>query len=87
MNSLVATISQALRKDRCTFISPGPVSLPEASLGFDKGITVRDPYGHALLLYQREKKRSRSRPERNKQWTQYQIHVEVLKLVSKKRQD
>ena len=53
LTSDVAIISQALRKEKVTLISPGPITLPDAALGFDNGIMVRDPDGHALLLYQR----------------------------------
>jgi len=38
---------------RVLFISPGAVSLPEASLGFTKGLVIRDPDGHAMRLVQR----------------------------------
>jgi catechol 2,3-dioxygenase-like lactoylglutathione lyase family enzyme len=39
-----------LRPSKTTFISSGPVALPNESLGFKKGLLIRDPDGHALLL-------------------------------------
>jgi hypothetical protein len=39
-----------LRPGKTTFISSGPVALPDSSLGFDRGLLIRDPDGHALLL-------------------------------------
>ncbi|HXE76369.1 MAG TPA: VOC family protein [Candidatus Xenobia bacterium] len=44
---------QRLRAARAAFVSPGAVALPKAELGFRKGLTVRDPDGHALQLIQR----------------------------------
>lgn len=35
------------------FVSPGSVALPEAILGFPKGLMVRDPDGHAMRVVQR----------------------------------
>jgi len=35
------------------FVSPGVVVLPDATLGFQKGFTVRDPDGHAMQLIER----------------------------------
>jgi catechol 2,3-dioxygenase-like lactoylglutathione lyase family enzyme len=32
------------------FISPGEISVPEGKLGFHKGLLVRDPDGHAIML-------------------------------------
>lgn len=43
----------ALRKSNGTFVSPGPVVLPESKLGFSHGLLVRDPDGHAMILIQR----------------------------------
>ncbi len=45
--------NQRLRGARATFVSPGTVTLPKSELGFSKGLTVRDPDGHALQLIQR----------------------------------
>ena len=44
---------QHLRGAKATFVSPGVVRLPKIELGFGKGLTVRDPDGHALQLLQR----------------------------------
>lgn len=41
-----------LRAARCRMISPGIVTLPDNALGFRRGLLVRDPDGHALLLTQ-----------------------------------
>jgi catechol 2,3-dioxygenase-like lactoylglutathione lyase family enzyme len=38
---------------RLPFVSPGAVAVPEASLGFRRGMLVRDPDGHALRLVER----------------------------------
>ena len=35
------------------FVSPGSVALPDASLGFSKGLLTRDPDGHAVRVVQR----------------------------------
>jgi len=40
----------ALRNSGAAFVSPGPVALPERTLGFVRGLTVRDPDGHVLRL-------------------------------------
>ncbi len=40
----------SLRADKTTFISSGPVALPDKTLGFSKGLLIRDPDGHGLLL-------------------------------------
>jgi catechol 2,3-dioxygenase-like lactoylglutathione lyase family enzyme len=42
-----------LRQSSGKCVSPGPVTLPEAALGFTKGFLVRDPDGHALMLTRR----------------------------------
>ena len=39
-----------LRAGKTTFITAGPVALPDEKLGFNKGMLIRDPDGHALLL-------------------------------------
>ena len=39
-----------LRPGKTTFVSSGLVALPDKSLGFNKGLLIRDPDGHALLL-------------------------------------
>ena len=45
--------NQRLRGAHATFVSPGNVTLPKGELGFGKGLTVRDPDGHAVQLVQR----------------------------------
>ncbi len=35
------------------FVSPGAVTVPDAGLGFSKGMLVRDPDGHAMRLVRR----------------------------------
>jgi catechol 2,3-dioxygenase-like lactoylglutathione lyase family enzyme len=42
----------ALFGDRVVFVSPGPVTLPDSSLGFARGLMVRDPDGHAVRVVQ-----------------------------------
>ena len=42
----------ALRASNGSFVSPGPVVLPEPKLGFINGLLVRDPDGHAMMLVQ-----------------------------------
>jgi catechol 2,3-dioxygenase-like lactoylglutathione lyase family enzyme len=39
-----------LRPGKATFVSPGSVALPKNELGFNKGLLIRDPDGHPLLL-------------------------------------
>ncbi len=43
----------ALRERRTAFVSPGPVTLPDRTLGFLRGLTARDPDGHVLRLIER----------------------------------
>jgi catechol 2,3-dioxygenase-like lactoylglutathione lyase family enzyme len=40
----------ALRTNGAAFVSPGPVALPDRTLGFLRGLTARDPDGHVLRL-------------------------------------
>lgn len=40
----------ALRSQGARFVSPGAVTLPDRTLGFLRGLTARDPDGHALRL-------------------------------------
>jgi catechol 2,3-dioxygenase-like lactoylglutathione lyase family enzyme len=42
-----------LRTARAGFVSPGEVDVPEQTLGFDRGITVRDPDGHVVQVVER----------------------------------
>ncbi len=48
----VVKAAKALFAARVLFISPGEVALPEASLGFSKGLLIRDPDGHAMRVVQ-----------------------------------
>jgi hypothetical protein len=34
-------------------VSPGPVELPDTTLGFRRGLLVRDPDGHVVQLVER----------------------------------
>jgi catechol 2,3-dioxygenase-like lactoylglutathione lyase family enzyme len=42
-----------LRPATAAFVSPGDVTLPAGEAGFRRGLTVRDPDGHALRLAER----------------------------------
>lgn len=42
-----------MRTARVPLVSPGVVTLPDATLGFERGITVRDPDGHVMRLVER----------------------------------
>ena len=42
--------AERLRAARAPLVSPGPVRLPDAALGFGSGLTVRDPDGHVMRL-------------------------------------
>jgi catechol 2,3-dioxygenase-like lactoylglutathione lyase family enzyme len=46
----VEELAGALRAGRYDFISPGVVTLSDRALGFSRGLVVRDPDGHAMLL-------------------------------------
>ena len=46
----VDAIAQRLRLNQVTFISPSVVVMPGQTLGFKKGILVRDPDGHPMRL-------------------------------------
>ncbi len=41
-----------LRRRTVRFISPRVIDVPEDGLGFDRGILVRDPDGHAMEVIQ-----------------------------------
>jgi catechol 2,3-dioxygenase-like lactoylglutathione lyase family enzyme len=45
-----AAAARALRQGRFRLVSPGAVTLPDTSLGFRRGLRVRDPDGHVLQL-------------------------------------
>jgi len=46
----ISTAWNALHGPVGTLVSPGPITLPDSSLGFRRGFVVRDPDGHAMLL-------------------------------------
>jgi len=46
-------MAQAIRGSACSALSPGVVTLPDRTLGFTKGLLIRDPDGHALAVVQR----------------------------------
>jgi catechol 2,3-dioxygenase-like lactoylglutathione lyase family enzyme len=46
-------MAMGVRAAKAIFVSPGVVALPDAQLGFRKGILVRDPDGHALQIVER----------------------------------
>jgi catechol 2,3-dioxygenase-like lactoylglutathione lyase family enzyme len=47
-----ANIAQAVAAGRYNLISPGAVTLPDDTLGFRKGLLLRDPDGHAMEVVQ-----------------------------------
>ena len=49
-----ATAAQQVRTEMFAFVSPGAVTLPNASLGFTKGLLVRDPDGHVMQLTEQQ---------------------------------
>lgn len=49
----VNAIAQKLRTYRTIFISPDVVEIPARSLGFKRGVLVRDPDGHALRIIEK----------------------------------
>ena len=49
----LASAYASLRAAHATFISPGPVSLPDTALGFRSGLLVRDPDGHAMEVVEK----------------------------------
>ena len=51
----VATAAQKIRSARVGLVSPGPVAIPEKSLGSTKVFLVRDPDGHGLHLIEKLK--------------------------------
>ena len=46
-------IARGITSDKAALVSPRVVSFKEGQLGFDKGLLVRDPHGHALLMIER----------------------------------
>jgi catechol 2,3-dioxygenase-like lactoylglutathione lyase family enzyme len=51
----VKAAEQELHKRRIGFVSPGLSRLPDAQLGYERGLVVCDPDGHQLLLGERVK--------------------------------
>jgi catechol 2,3-dioxygenase-like lactoylglutathione lyase family enzyme len=45
-----ATAAKVVRRGRFRLVSPGAVTLPDTSLGFRRGLRVRDPDGHVVQL-------------------------------------
>lgn len=46
----VDAAAQRLRGGKFTFVSSAPVTIPRGTLGFSKGLLVRDPDGHVMQL-------------------------------------
>jgi hypothetical protein len=46
----VAAAADVVRRGRFRLVSPGAVTLPDTSLGFRRGLRVRDPDGHVVQL-------------------------------------
>lgn len=46
----VARAATIVRRGKFSLLSPGPVELPDAALGFKRGVLVRDPDGHVVQL-------------------------------------
>ena len=44
----ISGADEAIRRGHYTYVSPGIVDLPQRELDFERGLTVRDPDGHAL---------------------------------------
>jgi hypothetical protein len=49
-----AAAAAAVRRGRFHLVSPSPVELPDTTLGFRRGILVRDPDGHAIQLVEQQ---------------------------------
>lgn len=47
------TVIEQLRLNQSSIVSSGVVTIPDQTLGFKKGILVRDPDGHALRLVEK----------------------------------
>jgi catechol 2,3-dioxygenase-like lactoylglutathione lyase family enzyme len=45
-----AALAERLLGEGAAFVSPGAVSVPDGSLGFEKGALMRDPDGHAVQI-------------------------------------
>jgi catechol 2,3-dioxygenase-like lactoylglutathione lyase family enzyme len=49
-----AAAADAVRRGRFRLVSASPVSLPDTTLGFSRGLLIRDPDGHAVQLVEHE---------------------------------
>ena len=49
----VAGLVRHVRAAGAHLVSPGVIALPDAALGFGRGLLIRDPDGHALQLIER----------------------------------
>jgi catechol 2,3-dioxygenase-like lactoylglutathione lyase family enzyme len=49
----IKAIAQKLRANRTVFISTDTIEIPNQTLGFKRGIIVRDPDGHALRIIEK----------------------------------
>jgi catechol 2,3-dioxygenase-like lactoylglutathione lyase family enzyme len=48
----IERVANRIRKGKFALISPGVVTLPDNTIGFSKGLLVRDPDGHAMMIRQ-----------------------------------
>ena len=55
-------VTGRLRGGAYAFVSPGAVALPDESLGFARGMLVRDPDGHAMLLVEGQTSKAAGTP-------------------------
>jgi catechol 2,3-dioxygenase-like lactoylglutathione lyase family enzyme len=46
--------AEAVRRGNFRLVSPAPVEVPDTTLGFTRGLLVRDPDGHAVQLVEHE---------------------------------
>jgi catechol 2,3-dioxygenase-like lactoylglutathione lyase family enzyme len=47
------TAAKAIEAQKYGFVSPGVITLPNDKIGFSKGLMVRDPDGHAMVLVEK----------------------------------
>ena len=48
----IGAAARIVRRGQFRLVSPGAVTLPDTTLGFGRGLRVRDPDGHVLQLVQ-----------------------------------
>jgi catechol 2,3-dioxygenase-like lactoylglutathione lyase family enzyme len=53
LTSAADTASAAVRRGGFAFVSPGTVEIKDGSLGFHKGLLVRDPDGHPVEIIEK----------------------------------